>query len=42
MKKICEAIKEHKIMRFWYNGGFRTVEPFCYGRSTAGNDVLRG
>lgn len=39
---ICSAINSKKVIRFDYNGGFRTVEPFCHGLSTAGNEVLRG
>jgi len=38
---ICSAIQSRQVIRFYYNGGFRTVEPFCYGVSTAGNEVLR-
>ena len=40
--KICSAIRSRRIIRFYYDGGFRTVEPYCYGISTAGNEVLRG
>ena len=40
--EICEAIKLKRIIRFNYSGGLRTVEPFCHGVSTAGNEVLRG
>ena len=29
------------VIRFYYEDGFRIVEPFCHGESTAGNDVLR-
>ena len=39
---LCSAIHSKKVIRFYYNGGFRTVEPLCYGVSTAGNEVLRG
>ncbi len=39
---VCQAIESRKVLRFFYNGGFRTVEPFCHGVSTAGNFVLRG
>jgi len=38
---ICSAIQSRQVIRFYYNGGFRTAEPFCYGVSTAGNEVLR-
>lgn len=33
--------KRKKIIEFYYNGGLRIVEPFCYGVSSAGNEVLR-
>ena len=39
---ICSAIRSRQVIRFYYNDGFRTVEPFCYGVSTANNEVLRG
>ncbi len=39
---ICSAIRSKQTIRFDYNGGFRTVEPFCYGVTAAGSDVLRG
>ncbi len=40
--RICNGIRDRKVIRFYYGGGFRTVEPFCHGISTVGNDVLRG
>jgi predicted DNA-binding transcriptional regulator YafY len=40
--RICDVIRDRKIIRFSYSGGFRKVEPFCHGINTAGNDVLRG
>jgi len=39
---ICEAIRSHRILRFYYDGGFRLVEPFCYGLGTSNTDLLRG
>lgn len=42
MKKIiCEAIKGKKILTFYYDGGKRRTEPYCYGRGKKGNDFLR-
>ena len=38
---ICDAIKNLYLIRFYYNGGFRDVEPHCYGITTAGNPGLR-
>jgi hypothetical protein len=39
---ICQAIEDRNVLRFFYDGGVRTVEPFCHGISTAGKSVLRG
>ncbi|MFH1011044.1 MAG: hypothetical protein V1784_07405 [bacterium] len=41
-RQIYRAINSKFILRFWYNGGTRTVEPFCYGIDPEGNEVLRG
>ena len=38
---IKTAITERKVITFFYEGSERVVEPFCYGKSTKGNDVLR-
>ncbi|RLA99334.1 MAG: hypothetical protein DRG83_13180 [Deltaproteobacteria bacterium] len=39
--ELCDAIRSQRLVHFFYRGGFRTVEPHCYGISTAGNEVLR-
>jgi hypothetical protein len=39
---ICTAISQREVLEFRYPGGVRTVEPYRHGRSTAGNEVLRG
>lgn len=39
---ICSAIDSKQVIQFDYDGGSRVVEPFCYGISTAGNEMLRG
>lgn len=39
---LCRAIRERRVVRFNYDGFTRVVEPYCYGVSTAGNDVVRG
>lgn len=39
---LCDAIRSRKVIEFHFDGGVRTVEPFCHGVSTAGNEVLRG
>ncbi|CAM1367243.1 conserved hypothetical protein [Tenacibaculum litoreum] len=40
--EICEAISYKKIITFFYEGGVRKVEPHCHGKTTAGNEGLRG
>ncbi len=39
---ICSAIQSKQIIEFYYNGGYRSVEPLCYGVTSAGNEILRG
>ena len=41
--KICAAISKKKALRFLYNGNppSRVVEPYCFGESAAGADLLR-
>lgn len=39
---ICKAIKNREIIQFYYDGGIRIVEPFCYGENSKGNLVLSG
>ncbi|MHA1216658.1 MAG: hypothetical protein ACTSPX_04985 [Candidatus Thorarchaeota archaeon] len=41
-RMICSAMEEKKILRFYYKGGIRAVEPFCCGMGKAGNELLRG
>lgn len=41
-QRICDAIKARNVICFQYKGGIRTVEPYCYGISTANNEILRG
>ena len=41
-QKLCEAISDRKIIAFYYDGGYRTVEPYAYGASGAGKEILRG
>ncbi|EHO40348.1 hypothetical protein Calab_0709 [Caldithrix abyssi DSM 13497] len=38
---ICSAISSRKILRFYYNGGYITVEPYCHGIGRTGNELLR-
>jgi len=38
---ICSAIHSRHLIEFYYHGGFRLVEPFCYGEIAPGdNEVL--
>jgi len=38
---ICQAIAERKLLEFTYDGYPRTVEPYCHGITTAGNEAIR-
>lgn len=38
---ICRAIRERRVIRFLYNDDLRRVEPFCYGESPKGKELLR-
>jgi hypothetical protein len=38
---ICDAIRLKRVIRFEYHGGAREVEPYIYGRSSAGVALLR-
>jgi hypothetical protein len=38
---ICDAIRLKHVIRFEYHGGAREVEPYIYGRSSAGVELLR-
>jgi hypothetical protein len=38
---LCSAIRSRRVIRFYYDGGFRTAEPFCHGADTEGHDLLR-
>ncbi len=38
---ICSAIRSKQVIRLYYRGGFRMIEPFCYGAGTAGSELLR-
>lgn len=39
---LCSAIRNRRVVTFYYDGGRRTVEPYCHGASEAGHDLLRG
>ena len=38
---LCSAIRNRRLVTFYYDGGRRIVEPYCYGTSEAGHDLLR-
>jgi hypothetical protein len=38
---ICTAIRSRKILEVYYDGGYRNLEPYCYGLGISGNDLLR-
>ena len=38
---ICIGIASKKYLIFSYDGGKRTVEPYCYGITKKGNEILR-
>jgi hypothetical protein len=39
---LCSAIRNRRVITLYYDGGRRTVEPYCHGVSEAGHDLLRG
>lgn len=38
---ICSAIQSKKMIQFNYEDSTRVAEPYCYGESKTGNEVLR-
>jgi hypothetical protein len=38
---IINAIRNHNLIEFYYDGGIRIVEPHCYGITTANNEGIR-
>lgn len=37
---ICSAISSREVIWFYYHGGFRFAEPYCYGVLYDGNEAL--
>lgn len=37
---ICSAITSRQAVNFFYHGGFRSAEPYCYGVLPDGNEAL--
>lgn len=40
-QEIIDAIENQNVIEFNYDGELRVVEPYCYGKTTAGNEGLR-
>ena len=40
-QNICSAIRDKKIIAFYYDGGLRNIEPYCYGVTKNGSEILR-
>lgn len=38
---ICSAIQSKKMIQFNYEDSTRVAEPYCYGKSKTGKEVLR-
>ena len=38
---ICDAIRARRLLRFFYDGYERIVEPHLYGVNSAGNEAIR-
>lgn len=38
---ICDAIRARRLLRFFYDGYERIVEPHVYGVNTAGHEAVR-
>ena len=38
---ICRAIRQRRLLHFYYGKHPRTVEPYLVGTTTAGNEALR-
>lgn len=39
--RIIQALQNQQLLRFYYDGGERVVEPHCYGQTTKGNEAIR-
>lgn len=40
-QNVIDAMKNQNVIKFYYDGELRVVEPHCYGVTTAGNEGLR-
>jgi len=39
---VCQAIRDRRIVRLFYDGGTRDVEPHVHGVGKDGSELLRG
>jgi hypothetical protein len=39
--RVCEAIRERRLLEFDYDGKHRVTEPYCHGISTTGKQSVR-
>ena len=39
---VCKAIQERRVLRLYYDGGTRDVEPHCHGSGKEGQELLSG
>lgn len=39
---ICEAVEEKKKLTFHYDGHFRRLQPYVYGQTAGGEDMVKG
>ena len=40
-ERICDAIRQLRVLEFRYDGGHRIVHPYCHGFTAAGYETLR-
>ncbi len=38
---LADAIEKMMVLEIEYNGGFRIIEPHCYGKGAKGQELLR-
>jgi len=41
MQIIIDAIHQKRVLKLWYGGGDRLIEPHCYGMGREGQGLLR-
>jgi hypothetical protein len=40
-ERVCQAIRERRLLEFDYDGKRRVTEPYCHGTSTTGKESVR-